>query len=100
MDEGGRFPVNRKGFETFTSNFQFWSAPGSVGRGLGALRADYKLERALGLQGAWRLLKVFQRNSEGGAQPSTSLPPHREARAGQAPKEEAVSLAFCPRCSS
>lgn len=59
-----------------------------------------ELRVALGLQGAERLLKVFQRSAEGGAQPSTSLPPHREARAGQAPREETVSLALCPRCSS
>jgi hypothetical protein len=35
---------------------------------------------------------------KGGALTSTSLPPHWEARADQAP-EEAVSLAPCPRCS-
>lgn len=50
---------------------------------------------------AWRLLRVLQHSAEGGAQLSTSLPlTHGEARAGQAPKEEAVSLALCPRCCS
>lgn len=36
--------------------------------------ATSELRGALGLQGAWRLLKVLQHRAEGGAQPSTSLP--------------------------
>lgn len=87
-------------FEISIPNFQFWRASGRVGRGLGALGGNLRTPRGPGPAGSLETPEGAPAQRRGWSPAFHLPPPHREARAGQAPREEAVSLALCPRCCS